>query len=103
VAEKVCGGKEGYVLEAGWPSAAYPNGKVVASPEDQKTVVTSYEENAPGHVAYFAYGNDRWKSVSSRTLAAPRSCKALWCSSGGSRMEAVVFGRVRARGFVPEM
>jgi len=61
-AEKVCGGKEGYILEAGWPSAGKSNGKAIASPEDQKIAVTSYEKNAPGHVSYFTYRNDGWKS-----------------------------------------
>lgn len=61
-AEKVCGGKEGYILEAGWPSAGKSNGKAIASPEDQKIAVTSYEENAPGHVTFFTYRNDGWKS-----------------------------------------
>jgi len=59
---KVCGSKEGYVLEAVWPSAGKPNGKAVASPEDRKIAVTSYEENAPGHVSYFIYRSDGWKS-----------------------------------------
>ncbi|KAI5842090.1 glycoside hydrolase superfamily [Tricharina praecox] len=62
-AEKVCGGKEGYVLEAGWPSAGASNNKAVASPENQKIAVESYEENAPGHIAYFTYRNDLWKAA----------------------------------------
>jgi len=84
VAEKVYSGKEGYALEAGWPSAGKPNGKAVASPGDQKIAVTPYGENTHGHVSYFTYRKNGWRHpASSRTLVAPRPCRVLWCSVAG--------------------
>ena len=65
LAEDVCHGKDGYVLEAGWPSSGSPHGRAIASPDNQRKAVTSYETAAPGHVSYFTYRNDMWKEPGS--------------------------------------
>ena len=61
LAEDCCGGKEGYVLEAGWPNGGSPHGKAVASPSNQAEAIKGYEKAAPGRVSYFTYRNDLWK------------------------------------------
>ena len=61
LAEGVCNGKKGYVLEAGWPSGGMPNGKAVASPENQSKAINSYKTAVPGRISFFSYQNDGWK------------------------------------------
>lgn len=78
LAEDVCGGKEGYVLEAGWPSSGNPNGKAVASPENQKTAILSYENVCPGHVTYFTYRNDLWKAPGNLGIEQEFGCGDLF-------------------------
>lgn len=58
----VCGGKQGYVLEAGWPSAGQPNGAGVPGVAEQKSAIASIAKELPGLVTFFSYRNDLWKA-----------------------------------------
>ena len=58
----VCGGKQGYVLESGWPSAGQPNGVAVPGAAEQKTAIAAIVKELPGQVAFFSFEDDLWKA-----------------------------------------
>jgi len=60
-ASSVCGGKETFCLEAGWPSAGSPLGNAVASPDDQYKAISSIYAIDDGHISYFTTSDDGWK------------------------------------------
>jgi exo-beta-1,3-glucanase (GH17 family) len=78
LAEDVCGGKPGMVLEAGWPSGGKPNGKAVANVVNQALAVKSFEDAAPGRVTYFTYRNDYWKHPGSLEIETQFGCASLF-------------------------
>ncbi|KAF8245886.1 glycoside hydrolase [Wilcoxina mikolae CBS 423.85] len=80
LAEDCCGGKTGYVLEAGWPSGGSPNGKAVASPANQAEAIKEYETAAPGRISYFTYRNDLWKEPGNLGIEDKFGCGQVFSS-----------------------
>jgi exo-beta-1,3-glucanase (GH17 family) len=78
LAETACSGKTSYVLEAGWPSAGDTNGKAIASTAEQAIAIASYELVAAGHVTYFTYRNDLWKSAGEYNVEQHFGCGNLF-------------------------
>jgi len=74
----VCGGKTGYVLEAGWPSAGQPNGNAVPGVAEQKAAVGSIAQELPGQVSFFSYLNDLWKVPGSFGVEPNFGCGGLF-------------------------
>ncbi|OAA64443.1 cell wall glucanase [Niveomyces insectorum RCEF 264] len=60
IVKNICG-KEGYVMETGWPSQCEPNGIATCSPSDQATAIASLKSALGGSVVFFSYSNDDWK------------------------------------------
>lgn len=58
----VCPGKEGRVLEAGWPSAGNPNGVAIPGKAEQATAIASIVKAVPDRITMFTYTNDLWKA-----------------------------------------
>ncbi|CAZ84287.1 unnamed protein product [Tuber melanosporum] len=63
LASDACGGKPGWVLEAGWPSAGQPNGNAVPGAAEQKAAIASMVKECPGQITYFSFENDLWKTA----------------------------------------
>lgn len=59
--EKACGGKPGYVLECGYPTAGNTNGVNVPSVLNQQIAITSIKETLGDKVVFFSMFNDLWK------------------------------------------
>jgi exo-beta-1,3-glucanase (GH17 family) len=74
----VCGGKEGWVLEAGWPSAGNPNGNAVPGPAEQRTAIMAIEKECPGRVAFFTYTNDLWKADGAFSVEKNFGCSGIF-------------------------
>lgn len=60
--EKACGGKPGYVLECGYPTAGNANGVNIPSPLNQKIAITSIKETMGDKVVFFSVKDDQWKA-----------------------------------------
>lgn len=60
IVEKVCG-KEGYVLESGWPSAGKCIGKACAGYDQQATAIKSIKSVVGKKTVFFSFGDDHWK------------------------------------------
>ncbi|KAG8165148.1 hypothetical protein KVR01_005423 [Diaporthe batatas] len=60
--EKACGGKPGYVLECGYPTAGNVNGVNIPSPLNQEIAITSIKETMGDKVVFFSVKNDEWKA-----------------------------------------
>jgi len=74
-AEVVGGGKEGYVIEAGWPSVGKPNGRATTSPEDQNIASRRTRRTRPATSGSPPTATSGSRPAPSRTLATPRSYK----------------------------
>ncbi|KAL1960981.1 hypothetical protein VTO42DRAFT_4869 [Malbranchea cinnamomea] len=59
---KICGGKEVYNLETGWPSAGNPNGKAVPGVEEQAIAIASLVEEVGSKSIFFSFQDDLWKN-----------------------------------------
>lgn len=60
IVEQVCG-KEGYVMESGWPSAGNCIGKACAGYQQQAAAITSIKKAVGHKVVFFSFGDDHWK------------------------------------------
>ncbi|EPE09424.1 glycoside hydrolase family 17 protein [Ophiostoma piceae UAMH 11346] len=60
IVKNICG-KDGYVLETGWPSSCVANGVATCSEDDQATAISSLKSELGGSVVFFSYSNDDWK------------------------------------------
>ena len=60
IVKEICG-KDGYVVETGWPSAGKVNGLAVPSKEDQSKAIASLYECLGNDAVYFSYEDDHWK------------------------------------------
>ena len=60
IVKNICG-KDGYVLETGWPSSCVANGVATCSEDDQATAISSLKAELGGSVVFFSYSNDDWK------------------------------------------
>ncbi|RPA89607.1 glycoside hydrolase [Choiromyces venosus 120613-1] len=79
LATDVCGGgKPGWVLEAGWPSAGLPNGLAVPGVAEQKTAIAAIATECPGQVAFFTYTNDMWKTAGPFGVETNFGCSGLF-------------------------
>lgn len=61
IVEKACGGKPGYVLECGYPTAGNTNGVNVPSVLNQQVAITSIKETMGDKVVFFSMFDDQWK------------------------------------------
>ncbi|TPX16635.1 uncharacterized protein E0L32_003576 [Thyridium curvatum] len=61
IVKALCGGKEGYVMESGWPSKCKCNGVACCSPQDQATAISSLKQAIGGSIAFFSHTDDDWK------------------------------------------
>lgn len=57
-----CPGKQGWVLETGWPSAGTANGVAIPGKAEQATAIASIIGAVPDRCAIFTYTNDLWKT-----------------------------------------
>ncbi|CUS11055.1 unnamed protein product [Tuber aestivum] len=78
LAIEACGGKPGYVLEAGWPSAGQPNGAAVPGVSEQKVAIASMIKECPGQITYFSYENDKWKTAGAFGVEPNFGCSGLF-------------------------
>ncbi len=60
IVKAICG-KEGYVMESGWPSECVANGAATCSYADQATAISSLKEELGASIVFFSYTNDHWK------------------------------------------
>lgn len=60
IVEGVCG-KEGYVLESGWPSAGKCLGEACAGYSQQAAAIKSIKKTIGKKVVFFSFGDDHWK------------------------------------------
>ncbi|PWW72275.1 Glycoside Hydrolase Family 17 protein [Tuber magnatum] len=78
LASEACGGKPGWVLEAGWPSAGQPNGNAVPGASEQKVAIASIVKESPGQVTYFSFENDLWKAAGAFGVEPNFGCSGLF-------------------------
>lgn len=67
---KVCGNKEVYITESGWPHAGDTNGKAVPSPENQQAALSSLKSAFSEKFVFFSAYNDLWKQDNAGTYGA---------------------------------
>ncbi|KAI1847320.1 hypothetical protein JX265_006440 [Neoarthrinium moseri] len=77
IANTVCPGKEGRVLETGWPSAGVCNGAACAGEAEQAAAISSLLEKVADVSVFFSLTDDKWKSADTDC-----KCEQHWgCSS----------------------
>lgn len=62
IVENACGGKEGFVLESGYPTAGNVNGLSVPSVANQKIAIESIISTIGEKVVFFSMFDDQWKA-----------------------------------------
>ena len=87
IVKGICG-KDGYVMETGWPNGGEVNGLAVPGQSQQYEAIKSIQETMGGSVAFFSWRDDPWKKGWS-----PCNCEDKWgCST--------VFKQLNARGLL---
>ena len=66
----VCGGKETWITETGWPTQGSNNGVAVPSVQNQKSAIASIKKAVTSNVIWFTAFNDMWKTNSASTFNA---------------------------------
>ncbi|CAC9888922.1 unnamed protein product [Aureobasidium pullulans] len=66
----VCGGKETWITETGWPTQGSTNGVAVPSVQNQKSAIASIKKAVTSNVIWFTAFNDMWKTNSASTFNA---------------------------------
>jgi len=61
VLKAICGSKNTYVMETGWPSAGNCNGVACPSPANQATAIKAIQNTVGAEVVFFSYEDDSWK------------------------------------------
>ncbi|KAI5194095.1 glycoside hydrolase [Aureobasidium subglaciale] len=67
---EVCGGKETWITETGWPTQGNTNGVAVPSVQNQKAAISSMKAAVSSNIVWFTAFNDMWKSNSASTFNA---------------------------------
>ena len=57
----VCGGKETYNLETGWPNGGNSNGKAITGEQAQKIAIKAIAHAAGEKSVFFSFQDDPWK------------------------------------------
>lgn len=78
VSADACGGKDVWVLEAGWPSAGQTNGAAVPGASEQATAVKSMVDAAGDKIAVFTYTDDLWKTPGPMGVETAFGCSQLF-------------------------
>jgi exo-beta-1,3-glucanase (GH17 family) len=61
IVEAACGGKTGYVLESGWPTAGKCYGLACPGSDEQRTAVASIQSVIGDRTILFSLHDDKWK------------------------------------------
>jgi len=77
--KSICG-KDGYVLETGYPHSCNPNGNAVCSPSDQATAIKSIYETCGNKVVFFSYTDDLWKEPGACNCEQAWGCSELFAN-----------------------
>jgi exo-beta-1,3-glucanase (GH17 family) len=80
--EKACGGKPGYVLECGYPTAGNTNGVNVPSVLNQQIAITSIKETLGDKVVFFSMFDDEWKADGACNCEKHWGCGSLFGALG---------------------
>ncbi|PKY07082.1 glycoside hydrolase [Aspergillus campestris IBT 28561] len=63
ILEDLCGGKDVYNLETGWPSQGNSNGAAVPGSEQQAAAISALVKAVGKKSVFFSYSNDLWKDA----------------------------------------
>jgi exo-beta-1,3-glucanase (GH17 family) len=77
IVEKICG-KDGYVMETGWPSQGICNGAACAGASEQSSALGSIKDTIGDKVVYFTFGLDMWKDAGSCQCEPYFDCKGFF-------------------------
>ncbi|KAI1818433.1 glycoside hydrolase family 17 protein [Poronia punctata] len=75
--EKICPGKEGRIMETGWPAKGKALGKAVPGPAEQAAAIKSIVEKVGDKAVIFSLTSDAWKDGNTQC-----QCEQFWgCAS----------------------
>lgn len=75
IVSNLCEGKEGIVLETGWPSRGTSLGLAVAGVAEQRTALDSIIKECGDKAVLFSLYDDKWKSANTECGVCEQACK----------------------------
>ncbi|KAK7755260.1 hypothetical protein SLS62_002765 [Diatrype stigma] len=81
IVSNLCPGKEGIVLETGWPKAGTSLGLAVAGVAEQRTALDSIIKECGDKAVLFSLYDDKWKSANTECGICEQACKLSSSSS----------------------